>query len=519
MVKIVSVILMLLVLVLVLLFSFAPDVLTIAFLAMMALCVLLGTAFGIVPAMQFSSALQKATEKIRRIGQVQSGSAWISVQQTDNLFQQKALDALFENFMAKAKKQERDGQVISNVEETINEDSLSLRCWGGVVRQIPGTLTALGLLGTFLGLIIGISTIGFSSVEAALSSIESLIGGIRTAFYTSIAGVILSILFDLVFRMMWNGMLRELGMFTEAFHSVVFPNVEEQFRSRQISSLGAILEQLEQLPKEQEFSGASRLSGMISSDLTSEQRMMPDIRQGLLDGNFIFLIQPRYDLNSRKITGGEALVRWEHGELGMIYPAAFMQVVERNGFVVKIDQFIWEEVCKTLRRWMDTGVRPVPISVNISKIDILALDVAQIFTGLIQKYGIAPRYLELEIAESAYLEAGDAAYEVEQQLRRCGFRVIIDGFDEEFLAMSVMKKTEADALKLDMRYMGTMSDKRESAVDTMIEQARKLRIPVLAKCIESAEQLSDLRRCGCTEGQGNYLKKAVSVEEFERITE
>ena len=498
------------------LFSFAPDVLSLIFLALMAVSVILGFFLGLLPAISFASGFRLARNRLQKIAEVQPGAAWISVQQLDSLFSQKALDNIFEQYLHKARTQERSNALVSDIEESINEEAVSLHVWRGLIRQIPGTLTALGLLGTFLGLIIGISTIGFSSVEAVLGSIELLIGGIRTAFYTSIAGVILSILFNICDRTIWNVTLREMGMFLESFHAVVFPTVEEQTRLRQSRSLDRIVELLDRLPRANDYS-AIITSPATPLDLSNDRRMMPDITRGLASGEFVFFIQPRYELNTRTLTGGEVLVRWEHPELGIIYPIAFMGVVERNGYVVRIDKYIWESVFQTLRRWMDTGLRPVPLSVNISKTDILVMDVAEFLDSLVAKYDVPPRYLELEIAETAYLECEENVRELEQQLCQRGFRVVIDGIDEEFLAMSIMKQTRADAIKLDMRYMGSLSDKRESAIDTMFEQAKKLNIPILAKCIESAEQLGDLRRSGCREGQGNYLKKPVSIEEFERI--
>lgn len=501
------------------LLSFAPDLLTIIFVILMAAAVAVGFFLGMVPAIQFAAGFRDAKSRVQKIGEVQSSAAWLSVQQLGALFHQKTMDALFDQYMEKALKQETEDQLRSDIEEIINEDSLALRGWHGLTQQIPGTLTALGLLGTFLGLIIGISTVRFSSVDAAISSIELLIAGIRTAFYTSIAGVVLSILFNLIYKTLWTVMLREMGLFMETFHATVFPTLEERSRAQNTDQLSEIVDLLSHMPKEREYFAGSARSASSIADMTSEQRMMPNIIKGLSSGEFIFVIQPRYDLSSRKIVGGEALMRWDNKELGMIYPVAFMGIVERNGYIIRIDKYIWEEVCKTIRRWMDRGIRPVPISVNISKTDILVMDVAEYFGELIQKYDISPRYLELEIAENAYLECEENVRELEQKLRQSGFRIIVNAIDEEFLAMSIMKWTAADAFKFDMRYMGSLSEKRESAMETMLSQAKKLHIPIIAKCIESAEQLSDLRRSGCKEGQGNYLKKPISVEEFEHITE
>lgn len=503
----------------IILLVFAPDPLSMAIIGMMVICVGWGFVFGIMPALRFMNAYHGACERLKKMNEVQTSSMWFCLQQSEPIFRMSVLDAMFESYMSKASAQENESKVVSDIEEVFNEDSMALRCWWGVVQQIPGTLTSLGLLGTFIGLVIGISTVGFSSIEAALSSAELLITGIRIAFYTSISGVILSIVFNIFQRISWNAMVRELGLFLETFHTFIIPSENEQTRNREMESLSRIVERLNGMPQNYEYGDNWGAFASLAVDLESEKRLMPALQQGLANGEFIFMIQPRYDFNTKAITAGEVLMRWDRGELGLIYPAAFMSVVEHNGYIVRIDRYIWEEVCKTMRTWIDSGIRPVPLSISICKTDILAMDVAEVITELVEKYDIAPRYLEFEIPQSAYLEIGEATGELEQRLRQAGFRVIIDGLDEEFLAMSIMEHTRADALKIDLRCMGTSSDKRESAVESMLARAKKLNLPVIAKYVENAAQLSDLRRCGCTEGQGNYMKKPVSVREFEQMTE
>ena len=117
----------------------------------------------------------------------------------------------------------------------------------------------------------------------------------------------------------------------------------------------------------------------------NERVLMPQILDGLRKNEFTFFLQPRYDLNTRRVVGAEALVRWNHPVLGVISPAVFIPVLENNGYITKLDQYIWEEVCKTIRVWIDAGVRPVPIAVNVTKTDILAIDVAEFFSEMLKK--------------------------------------------------------------------------------------------------------------------------------------
>lgn len=491
--------------------SMAPDVLSLIIVGLMVLVIVLGFFFGMVPAALYAVGFRRGCESIDQVVDVQSSTPWLAAQQNENFFHQRTLDHLYAAYVEKARQQTEEGLPLSDIEDVINDESLALRSWQRVVMQVPGTLTAMGLLGTFIGLITGISNIGFSSIEAALSSIEVLLAGIETAFFTSVAGVIFSLLFNVLYRLVWNVMLRELGVFTERFHFMILPSTEEQIRMQQSRDMKLILERLDRLPKDQGFSMAHSVHGEV--DPASEQRMMPEIREGLKNGEFVFHIQPRCDLNTRRIIGGEALVRWDHGEMGLIAPAAFLPMVERNGFIVRIDRYIWEGVCQAIRRWIDLGLRPVPVSINVSKTDILAMDVAGFFNEMVHKYRIPPRNLEIEIAQNVYFECEAAARELEGQLRQAGFRVLVDGFRGDYAAVNLLKRCEADAVKLDLRF--TSARTADGIVQAM-EQAQKLGWDIVAEGIENTEQLTVLRRSGCTEGQGFYLHRPMPVDEFEQ---
>lgn len=494
-----------------LLLSLAPDSLSMLVLLIMCFVVILGFFIGMAPSLMYGTGFKNARLSIEQALDVQSTETWIAVFKLDVLFRQKTLDNLFREYKNKVEQQKEDEEIVSDIEEYINEDVLSLRTWQGVVLQIPGTLTGLGILGTFIGLITGISTIGFSSVEAALESIATLLSGIEAAFYTSISGVILSIIFNMLNRMIWNSMLREYGLFVETFHKVVIPSVEEQTRKKQDRDVKNILSRLDRIPKNPGFSLSASGNG-APGQTANEQILMPQITEGLKKGEFTFFLQPRVDLNTRKYVAVEALVRWQHETLGLMTPAAFVPVLEKNGFITRMDAYIWEEVCKTIRRWIDAGIRPVPISVNISKTDLLAMDVSGFFEQMLEKYRIPPRALELEIAKNAYVQNPGTTREVAGTLRRFGFKVIMDGFDGDFISVNMLEHTEADALKLDLRFM---PERETNELQAIYNQARKLNIEIMAEGIENTEQISNLKKAGCMIGQGYYFHKPMSIEEFE----
>lgn len=344
---------------------------------------------------------------------------------------------------------------------------------------------------------------------------QTLLGGIQVAFYTSIACVILSLLFNIIHRITWNVMTRNLGMFTEEFHKNVIPPVDEQLRYRERKELKQITDLLERLPKGGGYSVSNGGGHLPTQDPGSEQVLMPQILQGLRDGEFMFYLQPRFNLSTRGIVGAEALVRWNHGKLGMVSPAVFIPMLESNGYITKLDQYIWEQVCVTIRKWIDSGTRPVPITINVTKTDIMAMNVVEFFDDMLKKYRIPPRQLEIDIAENAYMQAGASAVETEAKLRQSGFKVAVDGFDGNFIALNAIDGLQADILKLDLRHYAGNSN--QGALNGLFEQSRKLHYSIAVEGIESMEQLAMLRKCGCTEGQGFYLSKPVSIEDFENM--
>ena len=493
----------------------APDGISTVFMVAMTGVLALGVIFGVLPVMQYAAGFQKGLENIERAAEVQTSSAWSVIGQSESFFSQRTMDQLFREYQEKVKAQRDSGQVLSDIDDYINDDILSMRSWQNVIQQVPGTLTGMGILGTFIGLILGIQGIGFSTINAALTSVQTLLNGIEVAFYTSIGGVILSLVFNILYRIAWNIMLRNMGLFSESFHKNVIPTVEEQLRYRERKEFKQITELLERLPKNAGFSlaGGGGAIAQQGGDAGNEQILMPQILQGLRDGEFVFYLQPRFDLNSRKIVGAEALIRWNHGKLGTVSPAVFIPVLERNGYITKVDQYIWEQVCAAIRTWIDAGIRPLPLSINVTKTDILAMDIAEFFDDMLKKYRIPPRYLEIEIAENAYLESAHAVLETEKRLRQDGFRVVMDGFNGDYIALNAVEGLEADILKLDLRRFG--GSQNQAALGGVFEQARKLQLTLAAEGIENMEQLGMLRKCGCTEGQGFFLSKPVSLEEFQ----
>lgn len=491
-----------------LLAAYSPDQLSLVIIGCMCIIALASSFYCMAPVIAFINGLRNGQASIKYAANAEEGTAWMVALQTERFFEQKTLDQLFHEYREKVHQQRENGMLISDIDDTVNEEILGLYSWQSVAAQIPGTLTGLGLLGTFLGLLMGLRGINFMTVEAALSSVETILAGINTAFYTSIAGLILSVFFNVVNNILRNIMNREMELFLEEFHRAIIPTTAEQSRYSDRRENRQIVELLERLPKK---SAASAAGGAAP---VNEQILMPQILDGLKKDEFTFFLQPRYELNTRKVIGAEALVRWNHPTLGVISPAVFIPVLESNGYITKLDQYIWEKVFQLIRHWVDQGIRPVPISVNVTKTDVLAMDVADFFMEMLKKYRIPPKHLEIDINENAYLEAYGVLKDVVSRLQQAGFRVILDGFNGDYIKLSSAGEIGMDQIKLNLR-SESLEGKLE-ILPAIFDQARTLRLNLLAEGIESMEQLTMLRKCGCTEGQGYFFSRPLSVAEFEK---
>lgn len=482
----------------------SPDYLSMLIIAFMTLIIAAGMFFGIIPNLLFCGGMKSAQENIERVSDVNADNIWTAVASVTPFFKQKKLDNMFESYLEIVRDQEEKGVVISDIEDTINEESLAIQSWRGVVLQISGILTALGLLGTFLGLVTGISQVAFSTADATIDSIENLLRGIATAFYTSIAGVILSIIFNIAYRLVWNIMLRETQVFIEKFHVFIQPSAEEQIRAKQYLNTEKMIEALNVLRNNSNIN-----LNRDATDPAQEQRMMIDILSGLNKGEFTFRIQPVCSLANRAVIKANTSLQWNHPVLGTVQPSVYMPIVEADGFIAKLDQYVWDKICLTQREWLDNGAHPVPVILNIRKTDLLALDVFDCITSLAEEMELEPRYLEIAIDESAYIICHDEAHKAEKQFIQSGYKVSINNFSGNLVKLGTVK---ADEICLNM---GSLKDETEA--ESIFTQAVKAHINMTCDGITSAKMLADLKRYGCMEGRGSHLYGEMSRTEFEEL--
>lgn len=234
---------------------------------------------------------------------------------------------------------------------------------------------------------------------------------------------------------------------------------------------------------------------------------------------FLCYIQPKYGTKSRKIEGGEALIRWRSSDFGFVYPDEFIPLAEKNGFVIELDFFILEEVCKAMRRWIDTGHTPVPISVNQSRAHMTHDDYIWRLREIVDKYAIPYEYIELEITETIFNDNAELLLKVVQKLHEIGFLLSIDDFGSGYSSLNMLKDIPADVVKIDREFFnGTVnSDKGRAVISTVVDLAKKLRMHVTSEGVESIDQVEFLDEIDCDLIQGFYFSKPMPIMEFEKL--
>lgn len=254
----------------------------------------------------------------------------------------------------------------------------------------------------------------------------------------------------------------------------------------------------------------------LKKNMSASKFIEDNMNRALADGEFVMYLQPKCNITDSTIVGAEALVRWIMPERGLIPPDEFVPVFEKNGFVVKMDEYIWEEACKLIRKWLDEGIVPVPISVNVSRKHLTNTEFIHVLDDLIAKYRIPKAYLEIEITETVD-EAGIS--ESMAMLKEHGFTLLMDDFGSGYSSLNTLKNTQFDVIKIDRGFLHDFigSDRGQKIVEHTIKMTRAIGLDIVAEGVESREQAAFLENCGCNTAQGFYYAKPMEIQEFERM--
>lgn len=256
--------------------------------------------------------------------------------------------------------------------------------------------------------------------------------------------------------------------------------------------------------------------------LEEEQLLIHGLQQALQKGEITYYLQPKCDIRSGKIVGAEALVRWIDPKKGLISPGEFIPVLEKTGLISKVDVYVWEAVCRDIRRWIEQGNTPLPISVNLSRKDIFIMDIVTVLKNLMVKYQLEPQLLEIEITESAYAENDAQVEKLLIDLRTAGFKTSMDDFGSGYSSLNMLKNVNVDLLKFDLFFLKMDESsyvKGAGIIETIINMARVLEIPVIAEGVEDENQVRMLREMGCAYVQGFYFYRPMPAEDFYRLIE
>ena len=252
-----------------------------------------------------------------------------------------------------------------------------------------------------------------------------------------------------------------------------------------------------------------------------QERLINDIDDAIKNKDLKVYYQPKYSIqgDTPVLRSAEALIRWQHPELGMISPGDFIPLFEGNGLIQKLDRYVWKEAACQVGKWKKENGVSVPVSVNVSRMDIYYPRLRDEFNELLEINGLDKNELMLEITESAYADNAEQLVTVIEKLRIDGFLIEMDDFGSGYSSLNMLTTIPIDALKMDMKFIRNMQkdEKSMKLVELVLDIAKFLGIPVIAEGVETEEQLMLLKERGCDIVQGYYFSKPVPPEEFTKF--
>lgn len=248
-----------------------------------------------------------------------------------------------------------------------------------------------------------------------------------------------------------------------------------------------------------------------------EYRILTNFVAALQKGEITFFLQPQVRISTGCLVGAEALVRWIKEDGSVVYPGSFVPVLEKYGFITDLDKYLWDKVVRWISEQLEQKRDLVPISVNVSRVDIFNLDLGTYFRDLCAKYGVPHKLLKIEITESSYAETTEKIDALVKTLRQDGFVVMMDDFGSGYSSLNMLSTLKLDAIKMDARFLQFRKSDEEKGVhilESVINMAKMMAIPVVMEGVETKEQIDFLANLGCRYAQGYYFYKPLNIEKF-----
>ena len=250
-----------------------------------------------------------------------------------------------------------------------------------------------------------------------------------------------------------------------------------------------------------------------------DYKILSDFQKALAEHELFIQLQPQCQIATRRVVGAESLVRWKRANGEMVPPSVFVPVLERYGFVTDLDKYVWEEVCIWQKKWIDKGHPPLPISVNVSQIDIFTIDVPDFFDTLIKKYELPVDVIKVEITESAYVD-NDAVADTVRRLRKKGFLVLMDDFGSGYSSLNMLRSLTVDIIKLDAQFLRMTGDEKRKGLQIMesiVNLAKTMGVPIIVEGVETWEECEFLSGLGCRYVQGFFFYRPMGTEDYEKL--
>lgn len=258
----------------------------------------------------------------------------------------------------------------------------------------------------------------------------------------------------------------------------------------------------------------------IGQKVLREQHIIDEMDAALAEQQFIVYFQPKYQLKKMAPYGAEALVRWKKPSSEIVLPNEFIPIFERNGFITKLDYYVWEKVCQFIDSELSQGRNPAPISVNVSRVNLYNPDFMDSLIDLIHRYHIPPHYLNLELTESVFSEDAELIQRAVNYLHDAGFTILMDDFGSGYSSLNILKDVDLDVLKIDMKFFskGNTAEKGAKIIEAVIRMAESLDMMVIAEGVEEKHQVDFLNDLGCDYIQGYYFGRPMSQDQYEKLT-
>jgi diguanylate cyclase (GGDEF)-like protein len=249
--------------------------------------------------------------------------------------------------------------------------------------------------------------------------------------------------------------------------------------------------------------------------------MEADLRAALKRQEFVLHYQPKINLQTGRITGAEALIRWLHPDRGLVPPMQFIPVAEESGLILPIGQWVLRETCRQVQEWIGAGLHATPVAVNVSSMEFRSEHFLESLRDILKDSGLNPRYVELELTESVLMQHAESSVSVLSKLKSIGVRLAVDDFGTGYSSLSYLKRFPIDSLKIDQSFVRDIATNADDAtiVSAVISMARSLRQCVIAEGVETEEQIRFLQAHSCDEGQGYYFSKPVVAHQFAKLLE